>query len=187
MATNVNKMNENIQYLRKKTIHRDRIVWDYATQSFKNRHITIVKGFDHILNRWNKISEKTELLPVESYPTHPSKKLEFSVVLQRQATDYQTLKTLIAHFKQKIRVSVKDTESNIYLVLVNGKIFMCDIYRGTTAPMQMNYTPQNIKREAVSEPERITEQEKNMLLNQGYPLYEEILMPNGNSEFKQMV
>jgi len=178
---------QEIEYARFKEKGRDKIVFDAKTQSFKNRHVTLTYGYDAVLGRWDKISEKTELLDVSTYPTKPTKKLEFDVVLMRQATDYQTLKTLTAYFKQKFIAEVKDAESNVYLVLCNGKIFMCDVIRGTTAPLEMNYTPENIKRTFIGEPIRITEKEKDALLRDGYPLYEQILLPNGDSEFRQLV
>jgi len=178
-------MSETISYVRKKTRKSYSIVFDSG--EFKTKVVTRIFGYDSILGKWDKISETSELKPLDVHPTKPTKVIETFIVLMREATDFQSLKLLKAFYKQNIKVSVKDLESNIYLTMANGHVFMNDLVRGTCAPMQLNYTPQNIKFERLNEPERIGEQEKDALLKEGYLLFEELLMPNGKNELRLMV
>lgn len=185
---------EKIEFLRTKTQVKERIIFDLQSKELKNRRKTILKGYDHILNRWIKASEKTELLPIETYPTCPEKSKTFNIVLVRNAVDTFTAMPFTRYFKQKICVSMKDKENNVYLVLVDGKLFMSDVlYRDgyvVTAPLSMNFI-MNPKYQAeieqkvnvkFEEPTPITEAEKDKLKLEGYPLYEQTFTPEG-SEF----
>jgi hypothetical protein len=171
-------MEKKISYVREKTTKSIKIVYDTETKSYKCRVKTTVKGLDAVLQRWDVLSVKEELLPLSEHPTKPTKVIETCLIIMREAIDYQTLKMLKGYFRQKIKVSVKDAESNIYLTYANGHIFMNDLVRGLCAPMQVNHTPTNLKLEKLGEPERISEQEKNELVKQGFSIYEEI-MANG--------
>jgi hypothetical protein len=173
---------EKPKYERYKESFSDRIFHD--GKNYMVKRTFTVKGYDNLLRIWNTVQVRTEILPLSILEYPPVKSLELTIVLLREATDFQSLKLLKAYFKQTFKISVKDAESNIFIKLVDGKVFMSDLIRGTCCPMQRNHVYQNITTEKIGEATRISEQEAKELMAKGHLLYEEIL-PSG--ELRQIV
>ncbi|MCJ7559337.1 hypothetical protein MUO79_01800 [Candidatus Bathyarchaeota archaeon] len=161
-----------VEYARYKQSHSDRIIHD--GKAYVVQRTFTVKGFDSLLDKWNKVKVYTKILPLSEHPNKPTKSLELTVVLMRETTDYQTLRTIKGFFKSSFKIEVKDVESNIYLTYCNGLIFMNDVVRGVTCMLQLNGIPKNIRCEKIGDAIRISEAEKDALLKEGCALYEEL-------------
>jgi len=173
-----------INYERYKKTHHDKIFHDGKTFMVRREHI--IKGYDLLLRKWDVVKTTEEILSLSALREKPSKVVETDIIVYRSATDYKTLKRLEAFFKKTMRVSVKDLESNIYLVLVDGKVFMTDLMK-VTAPLQLNSVARNVKLEFIGEETRLTTEEKDVLIKQGIPLFEEREQPNGETQYLLMV
>jgi hypothetical protein len=161
-----------IEYERYKESYSDKIIHDGKAYVL-SREFT-VKGFDTLMDRWNTVKVYKKILPLSELREKPTKSLELTVILMRETTDYQTLRTIRGYFKSSFKIEVKDVESNIFLTYCNGFVFMNDVVRGMTCMLQLNGIPRNIQCEKIGEPQRINEAEKDALLKEGCVIYEEL-------------
>jgi hypothetical protein len=172
-------------YERYKKSYSQKVVFHEG--KFQVRKVTVIKGYDSLMRRFDKVKETVEYLPLSVLNPPPKKVIETSIIVYRTATDFQTLKTLKAYFKKTMRISVKDKDSNIYLVLVDGKVFMTDLMK-VTAPLQLNSVAKNVKLEFLGTEERISEEEKDRLVKeQKIPVFEEREMPNNETQYVLIV
>jgi len=177
-----------VNYQRYKKSSSDKIVFHDNQYMVKRK--TTVKGYDVLLRKWDILKQTEEFLPLSAWKYPPQKVVEAEIIVYRTATDYRTLKTLQAYFKKTMKVTVKDLESNIYLVYVDKRVFMTDVsgrVNAFTTPLQMNANYRNIKVEFLGEDQRISVEEKDKLVSEGTPLFEERQLPNGESQYILLV
>ena len=185
-------MNQKIEYLREKTHKISKIIWDNKTQKWVCKLKTIVKSFDHILNRWDVTSSKEELMPLQFYPNNPDYQKELFILIKRIATDSTTLKLLVRFYKQKL--TVKSTDSNIVLCIVNGSIFQTNLLNGSTQPISLNGLLGRYRelfphiQVSTQEPTPVSNAELVELINKNYPIIEQQMLPDGSEgEYKSMI
>jgi hypothetical protein len=172
-----------INYERFKKSSSDKIVYHEGKYQVKRK--TKISGYDNLMRRWNKVKVTEEYLPLSVLNPAPQKEVESVILLVRSATDYRTLRELKGYFKKTMKVSVLDKDSNIYLTVANKKIFMTDLHK-VTAPLQLNSVARNVKLEFVGEEERVSEEQKDKLVSEGTPLYEELIV-DGKPRYMQIV
>lgn len=182
-----------VEYSRFKESHSDKIIFN--GKEYVVERTFRVKGYDALMHKWDTVKVYTKILPLSELPEKPSKVAELSIVILRETVNPQNLKMLKGYFLQKLKVSIKDMENNLFLVVVHGKVFMTDLSgKGhcNTAPIGTNtllnpkYRPNTIKVE-FEEAERISNEKASELLKSGLMLYEELELPDGTSEFAQLV
>ena len=133
------------------------------------KKVVLVKRFNEILRKWQKKSEATEYLPLNSWNPPLKKEVETQIIFRRSAVDTFTLKPLTALFTQKIRArALKDNEHE-FLNVCEGQIFLHFLDTRITQPLGLR--DRRIQR--VGKPKRISLEVAQKLLKEGCRIYEE--------------
>jgi hypothetical protein len=156
--TNRKFENQPIAYARFKHVSSDKIVNGRGRWECKRKAIT--RGFDALLHRWDVVNTEYTFLPMEEIGCY--KELIQNLYVKRVAVG-QDMKEMTKWFMVKRKVTVKDKDNNIFLTQADGRIFASDLT--TTTPMNLNYTPEGMKIEKVSE-KALTKEELNLLERQ---------------------
>jgi hypothetical protein len=136
--------NKPINYARFKENSSDSIVCQDGKYQISRKIIT--KGYDGLMYKWDVVKTESKLLPISEAGCF--KEINQVIYVQRKAID-SMLKEISIWLKVVRKISVLDKENNIFLVSSNNRIFQTDL--DVTAPLNLNYCPQGLRIEKLSE------------------------------------
>ena len=117
--------NEPIKYARYKSYFTTKIV--YVDGEYKVLKTTVWAGFDVLEHKWvSKIKTEKQILPLSEYHTKPSKSVVQTFYVRRTGSD-SMLRPIAIYVKMQKKFEVVDSAKNVFLVMVNGHVFMNDL------------------------------------------------------------
>ena len=142
-----NYENKPINYARFKKNYSDKIV--YLNDKYQVERKFVTKGYDALLGKWVRVNVKSEFFPMSAIGAF--KELNQTIYVKRTNVNPQTLQNMELWLKVIRKIEVVNKESNLFLTISYNRAYLNDVFRGQTAPIPQNGTPQGLKITKISE------------------------------------